>query len=120
MGTTLLKMLQALACRGPDGSGVAILRSDLGNAADDWVIRVGGADFEPNTKLAALGTVRGLERARGETVRFRFSHATICNYQVQLSASGNFRWRDAFAELALRRLATLRFFLENSTVPREF
>ena len=73
MGATLLKMLQALACRGPDGSGVAILRSDVGDSAHGWLVRVSGGDFPPNTKLATLGAVSGLEPPRGETVRFRFS-----------------------------------------------
>ena len=73
MGATLLKMLQALACRGPDGSGVAILRSDLGEATEQWVIRVAGADGKPNANLGALGTVSGLEIAAGDTVRFRFA-----------------------------------------------
>ena len=73
MGTTLLRMLQALACRGPDGSGVAILRSDVVDSDHEWLIRVGSVDFQPESHLSSLGTVRGLEAAQGETVRFRFA-----------------------------------------------
>ncbi len=70
-GQMLLTMLEALACRGPDGAGAAMLRTEL--FGDAWTVRIAPPDPAPARRLEqlGLGRVEGLER-QGDTLRFRF------------------------------------------------
>ncbi len=53
LGRSLLSMLQALACRGPDSAGVAVF-----GPAGDWHLRVSAPQgLEPETVVAALRDV---------------------------------------------------------------
>jgi glutamate synthase domain-containing protein 1 len=55
-GRITLTMLEALACRGPDGAGVAIIGPELAPDSDDaWFIRFAGRDEPPFNRLASLG-----------------------------------------------------------------
>jgi amidophosphoribosyltransferase len=50
LGRTLLTMLQALACRGPDSAGVALFE-----ASDDWHLRLSApAGSDPDCVIAVL------------------------------------------------------------------
>jgi len=71
-GRVVLAMLQALACRGPDSAGVALI-GEGGEAQRAWTGRIAPADPEPLRRLAALGSVEGAEPSPlGGTLRFRF------------------------------------------------
>jgi glutamine phosphoribosylpyrophosphate amidotransferase len=72
-GRVVLTMLRALACRGPDSAGVAV----IGEAGDDggWTVRASPAPGDgdaPLDRLATLGRVVSREPARAGSVRFRF------------------------------------------------
>jgi glutamine phosphoribosylpyrophosphate amidotransferase len=72
-GRVVLTMLQALACRGPDSAGVALLH-DLpveNGAAAGWTIRLAPADASALDRLSPLGQVEGAE-LQGGSLRFRF------------------------------------------------
>jgi glutamine phosphoribosylpyrophosphate amidotransferase len=72
-GRVVLMMLRALACRGPDSAGVALLHDapDSNGAAADWAVRLAPADFPALDRLTPLGQVDGAER-EGDSLRFRF------------------------------------------------
>ncbi len=72
-GRVVLTMLQALACRGPDSAGVALLHDppDSNGAAADWAVRLAPADAPALDRLTPLGQVEGAER-EGDSLRFRF------------------------------------------------
>jgi glutamine phosphoribosylpyrophosphate amidotransferase len=75
-GRLILKMLEALACRGPDSAGVALLH-DASNAGAVWAIRIApGAMSEPAVaevlgRLEALGRVERSASQAG-TLRLAF------------------------------------------------
>jgi glutamate synthase domain-containing protein 1 len=75
-GRLILKMLQALACRGPDSAGVALIH-DACETSDAWTIRIApGAMTEPAVaealgRLEALGQVDRSTR-QGGSLRFSF------------------------------------------------
>jgi glutamine phosphoribosylpyrophosphate amidotransferase len=77
-GRVVLTMLEALACRGPDGTGVAVIGSDPEPGAEGvWSVRITPADEQPLAALARLGQLvpRGdhsLWERHGSTLRFRF------------------------------------------------
>lgn len=78
-GRVVLSMLEALACRGPDGAGVAMIGRGCDSvASDSWLIRVAGGDEPDIDRLAGLGRVIPLrdgtcwERKR-DSARFRFA-----------------------------------------------
>ena len=57
-GRTTLSMLEALACRGPDGAGVALIGPENEPGRDDaWFIRFAGRDEPPFERLAPLGRI---------------------------------------------------------------
>ncbi|MDR3633912.1 MAG: glutamine phosphoribosylpyrophosphate amidotransferase, partial [Isosphaeraceae bacterium] len=70
-GRIVLTMLEALACRGPDGAGAAMLRSEPFEEA--WTVRIAPADPAPVDRLKdlGLGRVERIQR-QGDTLRFRF------------------------------------------------
>lgn len=70
-GRILLTMLEALACRGPDGAGAAMLRSEPFEEA--WTVRVAPPETAAVERLKSLGLGR-VERPQrqGDTLRFRF------------------------------------------------
>ena len=77
-GRTLLTMLQALACRGPDGAGIAMLRdSDSPDPLGTWSIRI-APPLDRQTvgdRLDGLGTLLefpGLDGSRPNTASLRF------------------------------------------------
>ena len=72
-------MLEALACRGPDGAGVAMIGPDPAPlAGETWSIRIAGADEPPVDQLAPLGRLshalpNGSSREQQrDSLRFRF------------------------------------------------
>jgi glutamate synthase domain-containing protein 1 len=75
-GRLVLSMLEALARRGPDGAGVALLGDPPAEAA--WILRITPGDaLPPDTALArleALGRVEPPEPSVG-SLRFRFHPA---------------------------------------------
>jgi methylamine---glutamate N-methyltransferase subunit A len=85
-GRLVLTMLEALACRGPDSAGVALLRdaspSASGEApapapapADDaWTVRIAPGDALALARLELLGRVAHPE-THGGSLRFRFHPA---------------------------------------------
>jgi glutamine phosphoribosylpyrophosphate amidotransferase len=79
-GRLILMMLEALACRGPDSAGVALLREppEPRQEGDAWTVRIAPGDLpEPATALArldGLGRVEAPERQPG-SLRFRFEPA---------------------------------------------
>jgi methylamine---glutamate N-methyltransferase subunit A len=76
-GRVVFTMLEALACRGPDGAGVALIGpAPLPDAPEVWSVRIAGDDpaWERLARLGQLvrmpdgtGSVR-----QGRTLRFRF------------------------------------------------
>jgi glutamate synthase domain-containing protein 1 len=83
-GRVVMEMLRALACRGPDSAGVALIGDpdqpasrevdELSRA--DWFVRIAPADREAVERLNAigLGQVEGIEVfAQSATLRFRFA-----------------------------------------------
>ncbi len=76
-GRVVFDMLEALACRGPDGAGVALIGpAALPDAPDVWSVRIAGDDplWERLARLGQLvGMPDGAESVRqGSTLRFRF------------------------------------------------
>jgi glutamate synthase domain-containing protein 1 len=78
-GRVLLNMLEALACRGPDGAGVAMIgRGGEPTASDSWLIRVAGGDEPFIDRLAGLGRIMRLRdgscwEQKRDSARFRFA-----------------------------------------------
>jgi glutamate synthase domain-containing protein 1 len=66
-------MLRALACRGPESAGVALLHDAPGpdGAGVNWAIRLAPADAAAPDRLAPLGQVEGVQQ-EGDSLRFRF------------------------------------------------
>jgi glutamate synthase domain-containing protein 1 len=75
-GELVLAMLQALACRGPDSTGMALLRAEL-RAEGVWSLRITPPDMAGDAlgALDALGCVESAER-EGETLWVRFRPQT--------------------------------------------
>ncbi len=76
-GRVILTMLEALACRGPDGAGVALIGPDRGPGADVWSVRITPPDETPLAALARLGQLvprrdDSLWELQGNTLCFRF------------------------------------------------
>ncbi len=79
-GRIMLTMLEALACRGPDGAGLAMIgRETEADSGSDgaWFIRFAGRDEPPFDRLAHLGRLVplpvGSRRERtGSSLRARF------------------------------------------------
>ena len=72
-------MLEALACRGPDGAGVAMIGPEPAPAAagETWSIRIAGVNEPPLDRLAPLGRLvadarRVAPGAEARLLRFRF------------------------------------------------
>jgi glutamate synthase domain-containing protein 1 len=71
-GRLVLTMLEALARRGPDGAGVALLGDPPAGTGDDaWTIRIAAADA-PETALARLDTLGCAEPPEIQAGSFRF------------------------------------------------
>jgi glutamine phosphoribosylpyrophosphate amidotransferase len=76
-GRVVLTMLEALACRGPDGAGVALIGHEPeGNDLDVWSVRVTAEDEVPLERIAGLGVLLpwqsgALASRQGSTLRFR-------------------------------------------------
>jgi glutamine phosphoribosylpyrophosphate amidotransferase len=77
-GRIVLSMLEALACRGPDGTGVAAIGPDPEPGAEEiWSVRITPADEEPLEQLARLGRLVPTQGGsfwdrQASTLRFRF------------------------------------------------
>jgi glutamate synthase domain-containing protein 1 len=77
-GQTILTMLKALGCRGPDSAGIALLGPEVAPPWDDvWTIRITPADEKALKPVERLGEIvdggegQAIER-RGSTLRIRF------------------------------------------------
>jgi glutamine phosphoribosylpyrophosphate amidotransferase len=94
-GRLILRMLEALACRGPDSAGVALLQ-DAPEAGDAWLIRIApGGVSEPALaeafqRLAALGRVEAsAPQAGAGSLRVHFHPApgvTVVGVEAALGA----------------------------------
>ncbi len=76
MGRTVLTMLEALACRGPDSVGAAVIDPRQSGEDGVWSVRISPADEGPLAKLAGLGQLIEYEEEpwerSGDTLRFDF------------------------------------------------
>jgi len=71
-GRVALAMLRALACRGPDSAGLAVVGPEA-DAGRGWVVRITPGDALALERLEPLGRVDATEPSlRGATLRFRF------------------------------------------------
>jgi methylamine---glutamate N-methyltransferase subunit A len=76
-GRVVLTMLEALACRGPDGTGVALIgRTSEPGGEVVWSVRITPADERPLEQLALLGQLvsmpdHALWEKQGSSLRFR-------------------------------------------------
>jgi glutamine phosphoribosylpyrophosphate amidotransferase len=70
-GRLVLSMLEALACRGPDSAGVAVLRDAAESEPDEeaWTVRIAGGDPSVLARLEPLGRVEHVDEG---TNRYRF------------------------------------------------
>jgi glutamine phosphoribosylpyrophosphate amidotransferase len=68
-GRVILTMLEALACRGPDSAGVALIHDDL--PSDAWTIRVKPEEPAVRERLEPLGRIEEWE-PQGDTLRLQF------------------------------------------------
>jgi glutamate synthase domain-containing protein 1 len=64
-GRLVLSMLQALACRGPDSAGVALLGDWPDQRENAWTVRIAPADAGTLAPLERLGRVADVERQDG-------------------------------------------------------
>jgi len=77
-GRVVLTMLEALACRGPDGAGVAVIGPGPEPGEDDvWSVRITPGDEQPLERLERFGQLvpqrdRALWARQGRTLCFRF------------------------------------------------
>jgi glutamine phosphoribosylpyrophosphate amidotransferase len=77
-GQVILSMLEALACRGPDGTGVALIGNEpRSDAADCWRIRVAPSSERAAERLVKLGRVVEADHPHpkdvsGQTTAFLF------------------------------------------------
>jgi glutamate synthase domain-containing protein 1 len=71
-GRLVLSMLQALACRGPDSAGVALLGDRPDERENVWTVRIAPADAGTLTPLERLGRIADVERQDG-SLRFRLA-----------------------------------------------
>jgi glutamine phosphoribosylpyrophosphate amidotransferase len=77
-GRLMLTMLEALARRGPDGAGVALLGDPPADPGDGWTIRIAIAPGDdPAVDLARLDSLGRVEppESRAASLRFRFHPA---------------------------------------------
>jgi methylamine---glutamate N-methyltransferase subunit A len=80
-GQVILSMLEALACRGPDSAGIALVGPEPEpEMAGAWLIRITPSDHELLDRLAGVGRLvapaRGAAWERqGNTMRFAFQAA---------------------------------------------
>jgi glutamine phosphoribosylpyrophosphate amidotransferase len=77
VGRVVLAMLHALACRGPDSAGVAVIEARASQEPEIWRARITPGDVEPLKRLERLGMILpypGLDRqpATARTLRFAF------------------------------------------------
>ena len=79
MGRTVLTMLEALACRGPDSVGAAVINHRQSGDDGVWSVRISPADERPLAELAGLGELIEYEdepwERSGDTLRFDFRPA---------------------------------------------
>jgi glutamate synthase domain-containing protein 1 len=75
MGRTVLTMLEALACRGPDSVGAAVIGPARPDEEGSWSVRIAPDSDGPLAQLAGLGEVVGASERRGGTLRFHFRPA---------------------------------------------
>ena len=103
-GQVVFDMLEALACRGPDGAGVALIGPEPGSSAEEvWSIRIAGDDDRLEERLAGLGRLAGMPDGsawtrEGSTLRFRFAPEPGVT-------PGDFEQRSALAEAGLEVLS---------------
>jgi methylamine---glutamate N-methyltransferase subunit A len=80
-GQIVLTMLQALACRGPDSAGIAVIGPEPEpDWADEWRVRIALADEHSLERVASWGQLvppetGGLWERQAGTLRFRFRPA---------------------------------------------
>ena len=80
-GQVVLTMLDALACRGPDSAGIALISPPPeGGLEETWSIRITPADYHALEKLKSIGELVPAARSAlpgqpAKTLRFGFSPA---------------------------------------------
>ncbi len=72
MGRTVMTMLEALACRGPDSVGVAVIGDEPQADEGVWSLRIAPDDEAPLARLSGLGEVVGARERSGGTLHFLF------------------------------------------------
>ena len=65
-------MLEALACRGPDSVGAAVIGDDDPAGDGVWSVRIAPDDEGPLARLGELGEVVGAREQAGGTLHFHF------------------------------------------------
>jgi methylamine---glutamate N-methyltransferase subunit A len=75
MGRTVLTMLEALACRGPDSVGAALIGDGASTGDGVWSVRIAPDEERPLDRLAGLGVVVGAPERCGGTLHFDFRPA---------------------------------------------
>jgi methylamine---glutamate N-methyltransferase subunit A len=87
-GAILFAMLDALACRGPDGAGIALIRMD--SSPGIWRVRVAQAGDVELAKIEAMGSLdRGSVCLVGDTICLHFrpnEGVTPAQFETQLGA----------------------------------
>ena len=71
-GRIVLEMLRALACRGPDSAGIALIGEEPEGVETRWTVRIAPAERSPLARLATLGRVDPNPQESGGTLRFGF------------------------------------------------
>jgi glutamate synthase domain-containing protein 1 len=75
-GRIVLTMLRALACRGPDSAGLALIGDEPADGETRWVVRIAPADALALDRLEPLGRIEARESTpAGGSLRFRFAPA---------------------------------------------
>jgi glutamine phosphoribosylpyrophosphate amidotransferase len=80
-GEVVLTMLSALACRGPDSAGMAVIRPTRAGAEEPaWSVRITPADEPALDRLTSIGEFQAMPggaacRREGNTLRFDFRPA---------------------------------------------
>ncbi len=77
IGRLVLSMLEALACRGPDSAGIAVIGPDPAEDGPIWSVRITPGDAQSIRRLVQTGTIVSdpnidHQASQGNTLKFRF------------------------------------------------
>jgi glutamate synthase domain-containing protein 1/glutamate synthase domain-containing protein 3 len=94
IGRMVLSMLEALACRGPDSAGIAVIGPEPPDGQETWLVRITPSDVHAPKRLAQLGTIVSdspvdRQQSQGRTLQFRFAPEpglTVSEFERALGA----------------------------------